>query len=369
MLYVYTYCTVFYVAAGTTCNVVPASSRINCGKQGITRKACYRKGCCWDTGVRDVPWCFLRAPLSTTASTTELVTTTTLSQPNCDIGYLSDRRDCGFPRVNKRTCREKGCCWDSSVLGVPWCFHGLEPEPNCDVGYRVDCGFPGVTESTCLEKGCCWDSSVLGLPWCFHGVDRPTTTPVVTTHEPEPKCDVVRPSERVDCGYPGIHPDACRKLKCCWNETILGFPWCFYGTDITSTTATTVTQPPIAHCDVPSKSRKRCGQRGVSSKRCIKKGCCWKPSKLYSVPSCYYAASKPGPSGCDPKMPNRMTCGYIGISKVQCSEKGCCWDDSVPGRPKCYRPNTGQCCCLRGTSYNLQVLVLVLVFLVLVFGP
>uniref|UniRef100_H0XSV1 Trefoil factor 1 n=1 Tax=Otolemur garnettii TaxID=30611 RepID=H0XSV1_OTOGA len=32
---------------------------------------------------------------------------------------------------------------------------------------RVNCGFPGVTASECQNKGCCFDSSVPGYPWCF----------------------------------------------------------------------------------------------------------------------------------------------------------------------------------------------------------
>ena len=111
---------------------------------------------------------------------------------------------------------------------------------------------------------------------------------------------------------------------------------------VTTGTAVTVTQPPIAHCDVQPTSRKRCGQHNINRNQCINKGCCWQWSKYHYVPECYYAASRPGPSGCDPDLPNRLTCGYIGVNENQCAERGCCWDDSVPGRPKCYRPNTGQ---------------------------
>lgn len=35
---------------------------------------------------------------------------------------------------------------------------------------RANCGYPGVTPSQCAEKGCCFDSSVPGYPWCFHPV-------------------------------------------------------------------------------------------------------------------------------------------------------------------------------------------------------
>ena len=35
-------------------------------------------------------------------------------------------------------------------------------------GERVDCGFPGITEQECVEqRGCRWDDSAVGVPWCF----------------------------------------------------------------------------------------------------------------------------------------------------------------------------------------------------------
>ncbi|KAM7133817.1 trefoil factor 1 [Molossus nigricans] len=33
---------------------------------------------------------------------------------------------------------------------------------------RKNCGFPGVTPSQCAAKGCCFDSTVPGHPWCFY---------------------------------------------------------------------------------------------------------------------------------------------------------------------------------------------------------
>uniref|UniRef100_A0A8C4L7W8 Trefoil factor 1 n=2 Tax=Equus asinus TaxID=9793 RepID=A0A8C4L7W8_EQUAS len=35
---------------------------------------------------------------------------------------------------------------------------------------RTNCGFPGVTASECKDKGCCFDDTVRGVPWCFHPV-------------------------------------------------------------------------------------------------------------------------------------------------------------------------------------------------------
>lgn len=33
---------------------------------------------------------------------------------------------------------------------------------------RKNCGFPGITSDECFDNGCCFDSSVGGVPWCFH---------------------------------------------------------------------------------------------------------------------------------------------------------------------------------------------------------
>ncbi|XP_021042219.2 trefoil factor 1 [Mus caroli] len=35
---------------------------------------------------------------------------------------------------------------------------------------RKNCGFPGVTAQQCAKRGCCFDDSVRGFPWCFHSV-------------------------------------------------------------------------------------------------------------------------------------------------------------------------------------------------------
>ena len=328
---------------GPNCDVGNPKHRVDCGFPGIKEETCLYAGCCWDTTVSGVPWCFHGVDTTVPPTTTMPPTTTQEPDPNCDVGPPSERVDCGYPGITPNACRDRNCCWDESIRDVPWCFFGKmttpEPAPNCDVGpasERVDCGYPGIHPDTCRERNCCWDNSIRDVPWCFFGK--------LTTQEPAPNCDVGPASERVDCGYPGIHPDTCRERKCCWDESIRDVPWCFFGVTATTatTTAITVTQAPIAHCDVPLKSRKRCGQDDVTREQCIKKKCCWQLSKIYGVPSCYYAAERPSPSGCDPQLPHRLTCGYLGIKEKECSAKGCCWDDSVPGRPKCYRPNTGQ---------------------------
>ncbi|XP_077611472.1 trefoil factor 1 isoform X5 [Crocuta crocuta] len=47
----------------------------------------------------------------------------------------------------------------------------------CDVDphKRSNCGFSGITPSQCKDKGCCFDNTVRGVPWCFRPepVDNP----------------------------------------------------------------------------------------------------------------------------------------------------------------------------------------------------
>ncbi|KAK7814888.1 hypothetical protein U0070_026389 [Myodes glareolus] len=40
------------------------------------------------------------------------------------------RVDCGYPSVTKEECNNRGCCFDSSIRNVPWCFKPLQ-EAEC----------------------------------------------------------------------------------------------------------------------------------------------------------------------------------------------------------------------------------------------
>eukprot|EP01035_Chromulina_nebulosa_P040951 gene40951-55347_t len=42
---------------------------------------------------------------------------------------------------------------------------------------KVDCGYYGINQATCESKGCCWaSSSVGGIPWCFFNSDVTSTS-------------------------------------------------------------------------------------------------------------------------------------------------------------------------------------------------
>uniref|UniRef100_A0A8D0L8X0 Trefoil factor 2 n=1 Tax=Sphenodon punctatus TaxID=8508 RepID=A0A8D0L8X0_SPHPU len=81
------------------------------------------------------------------------------------------RVNCGPPGITPQKCMEGGCCFDSSVPEVPWCF---APAPKkyrkvcpTDVKCRVNCGYPGIPAKTCKLRGCCFESRPPGVPWCF----------------------------------------------------------------------------------------------------------------------------------------------------------------------------------------------------------
>ncbi|MXQ82275.1 hypothetical protein E5288_WYG011048 [Bos mutus] len=48
-----------------------------------------------------------------------------LSANQCAVP-AKDRVDCGYPEVTPEQCNNRGCCFDSSIHGVPWCFKPLQ---------------------------------------------------------------------------------------------------------------------------------------------------------------------------------------------------------------------------------------------------
>uniref|UniRef100_A0A452VP27 Trefoil factor 1 n=2 Tax=Ursus TaxID=9639 RepID=A0A452VP27_URSMA len=46
--------------------------------------------------------------------------------------------------------------------------------------HRANCGTPGITPSQCKERGCCFDNTVSGVPWCFH--------PAAVENPPDEEC-------------------------------------------------------------------------------------------------------------------------------------------------------------------------------------
>uniref|UniRef100_A0A2K5EEN6 Trefoil factor 3 n=1 Tax=Aotus nancymaae TaxID=37293 RepID=A0A2K5EEN6_AOTNA len=52
-----------------------------------------------------------------------------LSANQCAVP-ANDRVDCGYPQVTPEQCNNRGCCFDSSIPEVPWCFKPLQ-ETEC----------------------------------------------------------------------------------------------------------------------------------------------------------------------------------------------------------------------------------------------
>lgn len=52
-----------------------------------------------------------------------------LSENQCAVP-AKDRVDCGYPEVTQEQCNSRGCCFDSSIPQVPWCFKPLQ-ETEC----------------------------------------------------------------------------------------------------------------------------------------------------------------------------------------------------------------------------------------------
>ncbi|XP_003463964.2 trefoil factor 3 [Cavia porcellus] len=48
-----------------------------------------------------------------------------LSPSQCAVP-AAERVDCGYPRVTKEQCQNRGCCFDNSIRNVPWCFKALQ---------------------------------------------------------------------------------------------------------------------------------------------------------------------------------------------------------------------------------------------------
>uniref|UniRef100_F6VM99 Trefoil factor 3 n=1 Tax=Ornithorhynchus anatinus TaxID=9258 RepID=F6VM99_ORNAN len=44
------------------------------------------------------------------------------------------RVDCAYPGVSPQQCNNRGCCFDSSVPEVPWCYSPLQEEGNGSTG-------------------------------------------------------------------------------------------------------------------------------------------------------------------------------------------------------------------------------------------
>ncbi|NXW18388.1 TFF2 factor, partial [Circaetus pectoralis] len=82
---------------------------------------------------------------------------------------------------------------------------------------RKNCGYPGISADECRKAGCCFNNSVAGVPWCF--APKPKKVKKVCPTNPQ---------ARVNCGFPGISAEDCERKGCCFRAQPAGVPWCFY---------------------------------------------------------------------------------------------------------------------------------------------
>uniref|UniRef100_A0A670YW91 Trefoil factor 2 n=1 Tax=Pseudonaja textilis TaxID=8673 RepID=A0A670YW91_PSETE len=92
------------------------------------------------------------------------------SKCRCDVDPHK-RTNCGAPGITPQECENSGCCFSSTVPGVPWCFKPTPPKYRkvcpADVKLRKNCGYPGISANECARRKCCFESKPPGVPWCF----------------------------------------------------------------------------------------------------------------------------------------------------------------------------------------------------------
>ena len=101
----------------------------------------------------------------------------------CD-GDPAARQNCGYGGISAGQCVNKAkCCWDESVLGVPWCFvpQGIWWEKTLSIGGAG----PHITTSTWY---CCKLMAIQLLIWklgfhCFRSLQQCQIAVSIQVHE------------------------------------------------------------------------------------------------------------------------------------------------------------------------------------------
>ncbi|XP_078494711.1 uncharacterized protein LOC100178289 [Ciona intestinalis] len=124
------------------CMVQP-NRRIECGHSGITKFRCLAQHCCYDNSILGAISCFeSKATVTPLGQAPPVVTLEILNNQAHDELYSPqphsnnpdkstvrtcsaapiDRVECGWSSISRQSCEARGCCFDRSVRGVPWCF-------------------------------------------------------------------------------------------------------------------------------------------------------------------------------------------------------------------------------------------------------
>ncbi|XP_042314322.1 trefoil factor 3 [Sceloporus undulatus] len=326
------------------CNV-PAKSRQNCGYPGIDEIECSARQCCFDSNTFDAPWCFNPVPVDGTIMYKQALcslffkTLCLHAQLRHDVtSQLLDLQTKSL-YIRSNTWdgrRQEVLCYSSIHI----CRHQnqatyvkhLSSSHACqclmDVKERKNCDFAskGITAEECTANGCCFDSTVPDVPWCF----KPSGERVSLRYAKK----MIEPEARMQCGYEGISRKRCKRIGCCFDPTVSGPSMCFHPP------VNNVSK----HCLMDMSAREDCGYPGITAEKCQEKGCCFN-SYVVSTRWCFRSLSDTGRAkmcGMAPK--KRVQCGYPGISADECLGKGCCYEhyQYLPKVPWCFEPSEKQ---------------------------
>jgi len=142
-------------------------------------------------------------------------------------------------------------------------------------------------------------------------------------------------TQRVDCGAKGITTKQCLEKGCCYRHSLTpGVPYCYY----TLKDAPADKEAEAEQCTVSENKKIDCGWKGVTPDSCRDKGCCYLHSTSHGVPFCFYKKNKQVQ---ECRVPDAMRgdCGFSGVTMQQCVDKGCCYEHpsvAGDGAPFCY---------------------------------
>ncbi|KAM5180809.1 uncharacterized protein ACMZJ9_001373 [Mantella aurantiaca] len=132
------------------CTVQPVA-RVNCGEAGISPTECFNKGCCFDNSDEFAIWCYYAKPDDGLAMKGEFQ------------GWCTAKITAKSIKMDRRIC------WMLAAVLLLGVTCSAQTASQCSVApkARVNCGYPGISRLLCEARGCCFDSSIAGVIWCF----------------------------------------------------------------------------------------------------------------------------------------------------------------------------------------------------------
>lgn len=99
----------------------------------------------------------------------------------CGNGIQARERSCTSPVPNSigKDCSSLGESTETRSCKVKDCKQVDVGVCNVSPTNRNECGYPGISKETCESRGCCFDSSIVGVKWCFHkhSAEKPDSKP------------------------------------------------------------------------------------------------------------------------------------------------------------------------------------------------